>query len=144
MKKLLYILPIAVVLCLNSCSNNENYDEVPQSIIEFITQYWPSPIIENYTHPNDNEYNVTIKNGPSIEFDGDYSWTEADGNGLELPQVFLYDQLPSKLYEYLESMEYLNEVFKVERTPRTYTLELLNTEIYYDIATGAVSGRQQS
>lgn len=123
---------------LGACSSNEDYDEVPSPIIMFITQYWPNPIIENYSHPSSGEYDVDVKGGPSFEFDSNYSWTEVDGNGMPLPQVFLYDQLPQTLYDYLEGGSYLDQVFEVERNSKTYSLDLLNIDLTYDIATATI------
>lgn len=128
-----------VVVALMSCSENKDYDEVPQPIITFITKYWPNPIIEEYSHPSPQKYEVDIKNGPSLDFDGNYLWTEVDGEGMPLPEIFLYDQLPSDLYDYLQAGSYTNDVFEVERTSKTYSLELLNINIYYDIQTGRIT-----
>lgn len=136
MKKLFALIFVTAIL--TACTDNEAYDDVPQPIISFITQYWPNPIIESYAQPTANKYEVDIKNGPSLEFDGNYSWTDVDGEGLPLPKEFLFDQLPDKLYEYLEGGEYLNQVFEVERNVRTYKLDLLNIDLSYDISTGAV------
>lgn len=136
MKKFLSILFIVSVLC--SCTDNEAYDDVPEPIITFITQYWPNPVIESYSQPSANKYEVDIKNGPSLEFDGEYSWTEVNGLGMPLPQIFLYDQLPQKLYDYLQAGEYLNQVFEVERNSTTYSLDLQTIDLYYDISSGTI------
>ena len=136
MKKFLSILFIVSVLC--SCTDNEAYDDVPEPIITFITQYWPNPVIESYSQPSANKYRVDIKNGPSLEFDGEYSWTEVNGLGMPLPQIFLYDQLPQKLYDYLQTGEYLNQVFEVERNSTTYSLDLQTIDLYYDISSGTI------
>ena len=139
MKKFLpALMLLAATLGIAACSDNKDYDEVPEPIIMFLTKYWPNPIIENYSHPNSNTYEVDIKNGPSFVFNGDYDWTEADGEGLPLPEVFLYDQLPSTLYNYLEGGEYLNQVFEIERNARTYELSLLNINLTYDISTDSI------
>lgn len=137
MKKI--ILSLALVCGLCACSDNTNtYDEMPETIQQFISHYWPNPEIESYTHPSANLYAVDIKNGPSIEFDASYSWTDVDGDGLPLPGEFLYDQLPSPLYQYLEGGGYLNQVFEAERNSKTYELDLLNFDLTYDIATGTI------
>ena len=138
MKKMMCMLLVGATLW--ACSDNEAYDELPAPIVTFITKYWPNPVIDSYVQPSADEYEVVIKNGPSLTFDGNYSWTEVDGNGLPLPQIFLYDQLPGTLYDYLEAGSYLGSVFKVERDSQTYSVELLNFDIKYDVATGAVSG----
>ena len=137
MKKLALIFLLTATLW--SCSSNEGYDELPAPIVTFITKYWPNPVIETYSHPSADEYVVDIKDGPKLEFDENYSWTDVDGVGMPLPQVFLFDQLPGALYEYLEAGSYTNQVFEVERNARTYELELLNIDLTYDIATGKIT-----
>lgn len=136
MKKILSLLLVCTALW--ACSSNEEYDNVPEPIITFITQYWPNPVIESYSHPSDGDYKMEIKDGPGLEFDADYRWTMIDGNGLELPQVFLFNELPGKLYEYLEGGEFLDQVFSIQRDSKTYELSLLNSDISYDIATATV------
>lgn len=131
------LLFIGTIL-LWACSSNEEYDNVPEPILTFITQYWPNPVIEVYSHPNDNRYEVGIKNGPTLDFNGNYEWIQIDGDGMELPQILLYDELPSPLYEYLESGEYLNEVMEMERSSTRYYLDLLNSYITYDISTSQI------
>lgn len=123
-----------------ACSNNDDnyYNEVPQPIITFITQYWPNPVIREYSHPSSNVYEIEIKNGPSLDFDGNFAWTEIDGNGMPLLRELLYDQLPTELYQYLESGSYLEQVFEVDRNARTYNVDLLNVDLVYDIATGVI------
>lgn len=136
MKKLLLSLLIFAGLC--SCSSNEDYDNVPEPIISFITQYWPNPVIDSYSHPSSNVYDVNIKDGPSLEFGGDYSWTEIDGNGMPLPETLLFNELPETLYDYLEGGEYLNQVMEMERNNRYYYLDLLNFNLTYDISTQTI------
>lgn len=131
MKKL--FLGLIITLGLLSCSKNEAYDEVPETIIMFITHYWPNPVIETYSHPSENRYEIIVKNGPTLDFDGDYSWTDIDGNGMPLPEVLLFNELPQKLYDYLEGGEYLNQVFEMERDSNGYKVTLLNVDVSYDI-----------
>ena len=113
------------------------WNELPDPIAKFIDEYWPGSFARSYTHDDDG-YTVQIANGPQIVFDTGYQWTGIDGKGLPLPQQLLFDQLPAALYDYLESGEYLNQVFGVGRDARQYTVELLDQELVYTIATGTV------
>ncbi len=53
----------------------------------------------------------------------------------------LFDQLPPKLYDYLQETEQLNSVFSMERDKDYYTLTLLDSMLRYTIATGAMTMR---
>ena len=142
MKKILSTLMI--IAALYSCDSNNNiYDSLPQPISSFISTYWPNPSIASYTQPSSGKYEVTIKYGPTLDFDSNYRWTEIDGNGMPLPEMLLSDQLPEKLYDYLEGAAYLNDVFEIERDSKTYTVELnLDITLVYDIATKTIRGVQ--
>lgn len=135
MKKYVFPLFLTALLTFWACSNNDEYNEVPSPILTFITQYWPNPVIAEYNQTSNNEYIVEIKDGPGFEFNEEYIWIKVDGNGLPLPQVFLYDQLPNVLYEYLESGSYLNEVIVIEKSDGVYSLELVDCKIAYDTVT---------
>lgn len=126
-------------LCAGSCSNNDEYGELPGKIAEFVSTYFPGQAVESYTHSGAN-YHVRIKNGPGLTFGDNYSWTAVDGYGLPLPQVMLFDQLPPKLYGYLQDSRQLDSVFGMERDTRRYVLTLLDSSLTYDIATGELSG----
>lgn len=138
MKKLLLTIILPAVLVLCACHSNHYYDELPRPIAEFLSSYWADPDIESYSQPSADRYIVIIKNGPSLIFNGDYLWTEIDGNGLPLPQIVLYDQLPTDLYDYIESGSQLNQVFSLSRDPREYRVSLLDSNLVYDIQTRTV------
>lgn len=137
MKRILMALCI-IALGLCSCSQDEHFGELPRTVSTFITQYWPDPGISSYTHPSADEYVVAVRNGPVITFNASYVWTSIDGGGIPLPEQLLFDQLPDPLYRYLVECEYTGQVFKIDRTPRLYTLQLLNHSLTYDPATQAV------
>ena len=83
---------------------------------------------------------MRVDDGPGITFDSDYAWEIVDGYGMPLPQVLLFDQLPPKLYAYLQDSQQLDSVFSMERDSRRYTLSLLNADLVYDIKTEEISG----
>ncbi len=139
MKRIIYILPLLLLTLMAACHSNENYDQLPDPIVTFITEYWPDPNIAAYVKPTADTYVVTIKNGPTLTFNGNYEWTEVNGNGLPLPQVFLYDRLPDKLYSYLDATEALDQVFDVKRTALQYDLKLLDSELTYIVGSGDIT-----
>lgn len=139
--KRLFLTLFLIVPLLWSCQSSDEYDALPRSISTFVSQYWPNPDIESYTHPGPDVYVVVIHNGPRLTFDAAYAWTEIDGLGLPLPDNLLFNELPDPLYRYLTETEATDAVFGMARNPRAYTLQLLESSLTYDIATQAVSVR---
>lgn len=74
-----------------------------------------------------------------MTFDKNYEWTDVNGNGVVLPQQFLYDKLPGKLYEYIESLEAQNSVYRVVRTSTLITVTLLDSQLTYNQDTGDIT-----
>ena len=110
---------------LTACDNDNNpWDNIPQNIAEFIEQYYPNFALESATD-NDSGYHIRLKNGPGMTFNADGSWTDINGYGMPIVQVFLFDQLPPKLYNYLQETQQLNAVFSITRDNDYYTLDLL-------------------
>ncbi|MCM1032223.1 MAG: PepSY-like domain-containing protein [Odoribacter sp.] len=139
MKKLIYIIIALAASAVWSCQSSDIFKELPQTVSRFVSDYWPNPAIESFTQPHPDTIKVVIKNGPTLTFDSDYLWTEIDGNGMPLPQIFLFDQLPDKLYDYISGGDMTGEVFDVSRNPRLYTVKLLDSHLRYDIATATVT-----
>lgn len=139
MKRILSILLATIALVIVSCQSSDDYSSLPDPIARFVSQYWPNPDIENYSQPTANTYVVTIRNSATLTFNSDYAWTEIDGNGMPLPEVLLYDQLPEPLYEYLEGDEVIGQVFSVSRDTKKYSVSLLSTTLHYDISTGKIN-----
>ena len=132
-------MSVAMLFVATSCHSDDEWDEMPQEIADFVSRYFPGEGIGSYTH-NGNTYHVRIDDGPGITFDSDYAWEIVEGYGMPLPQVMLFDQLPPKVYAYLQDSQQLDSVFGMERDSKRYTLSLLNSTLMYDIASGELSG----
>lgn len=132
---------MAIVLCSLpiSCDHSELWDEVPGEISEFINQYYPNSELVSVSH-NGNNYHIRIDNGPGLSFDSDYRWVDINGYGMPLPQVLLFDQLPPRLYDYLQETEQLNAVFSMSRDGDKYSLTLLSSTLRFDASTGKLTG----
>lgn len=131
-------LAITVLIFLCSCSSDA-IDETPQSIANFITQYFPNERVESYTSIGDGKHKVTLYNSATLIFDAENRWTEIDGEGSTLPEVLLYDQLPPALYAYLQATEQQRSVYAVSRDYIYYKLTMLDTVITYTISSGAIT-----
>lgn len=139
MKKLyLLLILLPLTLLAASCSDPE-FDNTPDQITKFTAQYWPGSSIETCVQDSRNNWYIAIKDGPSIMFSPTYSWVDIEGNGMPLPRIFLFDQLPAPLFEYLESNSMLTQVFDVKRTTEKYFVTLLNSSLTYSISTQQIT-----
>ncbi|WP_289856891.1 hypothetical protein [uncultured Muribaculum sp.] len=114
------VLVVAMVLFM-ACSHSL-WDDLPQPISMFITTYYPNSSISSFDE-TDNGYKVVVKSGPTMYFDSDYKWTEVNGNGVPLPSIFIYNELP-RIYDFLLERDEAAGVFKVENNPRSVILTL--------------------
>lgn len=129
---------ILLTISVISCTNNNLWDTLPEKITLFISLYYPDYGVSAATFDGANYY-VTIDEGPSMVFDSDMDWTAIDGRGMTIPQIFLFDQLPSALYSYLEETDNTSQVYTIKRNQSTYSLALLNTYLSYNISTQQIS-----
>lgn len=137
-KQILFLAPLLMlILSIGACSNSV-WDEIPSTISNFISEYFPGSGVSTFNEDDDNYY-VKIKNGATLVFDKEYRWTEVDGNGVQLPEVFAYDQLPPALYNYLQGIEQQGDVYCVKRDKDYYKLTMHDTVITYEISTGKIS-----
>ncbi len=139
----LSLLIFALIFGAQSCSKNDVYEDVPTSINQFLSHYFPNSVLESFSSTSSG-YVAIIKDGPGITFDKDNQWTSINGYGSPVPQVFLFDELPQTLYDYLEATENLDSVFIISRDSKQYKLQLLSSTLTYDIATGELTGAESS
>ncbi len=142
MKNPLYTpLLIAILFGLmitGACSNNV-WDELPTPIARFIAEYFPGSGVKSFNATKSQTYEVRINNSASLTFNSNYDWTVVDGNGGTLPAVFVQDQLPPPLLQYLQEGNDEDNVFRVSRDENYYKVTLDDTVLTYDISTGAIT-----
>lgn len=139
-KKYIWIISIAIVACCatSGCSSDDAWNELPSTISQFVSKYFPEQGVSGFGE-SDGIYHVKMKNGAALSFASDYSWISVNGYGGTLPQMFLFDQLPPELYEYIQGLDQLKDVYSVTRDDRHYTVSLLDSSIIYETATGKIS-----
>lgn len=130
----------ALTTLLTGCTDNEPSESVALTpeINHFISLYYPDTSISS-SYLSNGVYTVNLHDSASLQFNSANEWTKVDGRGATLPEIFLYDCLPSKLYQYLESTSNLNEVFSASRSATSYTLSLLDSTVSYNISTTDIS-----
>lgn len=137
-------LAILVTACafimptLTYCSDENDIEALPGKIQRFVSKYYPEISVENYTFTN-GVYGVGLHNSAYLTFDSSMAWTSVDGRGSTLPQMFLFDEMPEAVYQFLESTDALGLVYSATRTSAGFSLHLQNQDIEYDSASGTVS-----
>ncbi len=123
-------------MMFSGCSDSE-ITQLPGRIQTFITTYFPDGYISSVSETSSG-YVAQIRDGATLTFDKDCAWTDVNGNGEVLPEVFVYDQLPQKFYVYLHSLEEAGGIYRVARDAGQVKVWLKNTNITYDVSTGEV------
>lgn len=138
MKSNIYTLIIffATIFAVASCENDV-WNELPSPVANFFTTYFPGQEVSSYS-TSENGSVASVSGGVTVTFNKDNSWTDVNGNGATLPSIFLYDQLPPKLYNYLQETEATSGVYKVTRDCEKYHIELKDTYINYTISTAEI------
>ena len=135
---LLSLIVLGMIVVLGACSSDAA-EELPSAVSQFTTQYFPGLGVTSYNELSDGGCVVQLSGGPTLRFNSDYKWIDIDGNGVRLPQVLMYDQLPTELYEYLQATEQQSDVFVLKRDKYYYKLTVTDTVLTYDTATGKVT-----
>lgn len=135
-RRLFMAFAALVFLSVTSCGDSE-LDELPSRIQNFITTYYPNASVESVSEISSG-YVARIRNGATLTFDSESNWVDINGNGELIPSVLLYDQLPTKLYEYLLTMEKLNGVYRLQRNDKEIIVTLHDTYLTYDRATETI------
>ncbi|MCM1348416.1 MAG: hypothetical protein NC338_03310 [Firmicutes bacterium] len=131
-------LALAVIILLMGACNSDTWDDLPSAISQFVSEYFPFGELQSYTEEGGREI-VQIKKGATLTFDNSYEWIDVNGNGVVLPQQFLYDKLPDALYRYIESIEAQNSVYRVQRTASVITVDLFDSVLTYNQDTGEIT-----
>lgn len=136
-RRFLILISLLAGICFQSCHNSV-WDEMPAPIVEFVSRYFPEQDVAEYGSTDDG-YHVRLRNSAAITFNNSYRWMSINGYGGTLPQMLLFDELPPALYEHLQAIEELNNVYAVSRDTRNYFVRLLDSDLNYNIATDEIT-----
>lgn len=137
MKRIVLFIMLLVGLGMQSC-HDSLLEEIPSPAAKFVSKYFPEIDVAAYGEVNDG-YRVEMRNSATITFNDSYSWISVNGNGGVLPQMLLFDELPSELYQHLEAIEELGNVYAISRDTKSYKVQLLDSELTYEMATGKIT-----
>ena len=127
---------LVIVALMGACGNNA-WDELRSDVANFVNMYFNGEV-QSYTETDTGSV-VKLRNSATLTFDSNGQWTGVDGNGVPLPQQFLFDRLPAPLYRYIESVEQTLDVMKVQRTTEGYRVWFADSAINYDNVTETIS-----
>jgi hypothetical protein len=136
MNKIIYVgLAFALAFLTICCDDNDKVldeAELPQTARNFIELHFPQQTIKHTTRDED-DYQVTLDNGFSLEFNLDGSWDEVSGNGGDIPASVI-EGLPVSLSGYLSANYPSVPVIRLEIDRGNYDVELANyLELIFDI-----------
>lgn len=140
----LWLSTLAMILYLGSCATTSTGEEgwgdsaSEARISRFMSEYFPN---RSYTSAGQSDSTVVMRvsNGPSVSFDSTGHWVSMVGYGATLPQIFLFDQLPPNLYEYVQGLNATDKVYSVIVDHGLYTVDMRDTSVTYDNSTGTIS-----
>lgn len=142
LRRRVLLLVAVVMLALGSatlagCSDHDDeWDDVPQTIQMFLAKYFPGQGVSSVTHA-EAQWRVKLKNSASLTFNDSLNWTQVNGQGETLPQMFVSDALPPQFVEeYLQVTDNVGSVYAVTRDRELYTVVLQNYTVLYDAETG--------
>lgn len=136
---IILLLSVSSLLLTTGCSDDSNeWGGLPDKVQHFLSQYFPEQEVSDSSQSN-GSFRVKLKNSVAIVFNRNYTWTSVNGYGSTLPEIFLFDEFPPALYEYLTVTDNLKSVYSVTRDNTHYTVSLLNSTISYDKDTGEIS-----
>ena len=127
----LFSLFLMFAAIFSACSDDEPGTDLPQSITNFVERYYPF-LKYSAEAVASGGYIVEIENSATLTFNSDEAWTDINGNGEVLGEMLLYDQLPERLYDYLEETENIQGVYRISRNMKIYTVQLLDSTVTYN------------
>ncbi len=138
MRKIFLLMAIAgLMYAVNSCESTA-WNELTPDVSTFVQRYFPSADVASFNTLSTGSV-VQIRNGATITFNSDNVWTDVNGNGNVLPTMFITDELPEALVDYLEESEAVTKVFRVTRDADICTVELHDTSVEYNYNTDKVT-----
>lgn len=138
MRKIFLLMAIAGLMVAVGACESTAWNELPADISTFVQRYFPSADVASYNTLSSGSV-VQIRNGATITFNSNNAWTDVNGNGNVLPAMFITDELPESLVDYLEESEAISKVYRVTRDATICTVELHDTSVQYNYNTDKVT-----
>lgn len=132
MKKILSVIMLGVAMFTFAQDKVINYNQLPQNSQQFVNKYFGTKQVGSVLLDDDffsKEYKVYLANGTKVEFDGDGSWKEVDGNRNTIPTGFV----PAKITNYVKRSFPNTKIIKIEKDNNSIEAKLNNgLEVKFD------------
>ncbi|WP_353164919.1 PepSY-like domain-containing protein [Empedobacter brevis] len=132
MKKFFSVIMLSFALVSFAQDKPIKYNQVPKTGQQFINKHFGAKQVGSVLLDDDffsKEYKVYLLNGTKVEFDGDGSWKEVDGNRNAIPTGFI----PAKVSAYVEKSFPNTKIIKIERDRNEIEVKLTNgLEVKFD------------
>lgn len=123
---------VAVFFIAISLNAQINTAEIPGQLTEYVQKYFPSATVMQYKSEmefNGREYKVYLDNFTKLEFDTNYSLTDAE-NQSGLPEAIL----PAKVVDYVKTHYSNSKIVDWEKKRKKQEVELNNNlELEFDL-----------
>ena len=154
MKKHFHYIGLFLVSVLGllwtGCENIDVDDEgMPFALRSFADQYFQGRGISDYRELPNGNYELTISNGPTMTVSiipstnpitQDYAnLLSYNGQGETMPQNMAYNFFPEPLYDYIDGLESINQIYTFTLKNNIYTVGLLDTQVIYDSSSGKIT-----
>ena len=132
MKKFLSVIMLSATLISFAQDKAIKYNQVPKMGQQFINKHFGAKQVGSVMLDDDffsKEYKVYLTNGTKVEFDGDGSWKEVDGNRNAIPTGYV----PANITSYVKRSFPNTKITKIERDRTEIEVKLNNgIEIKFD------------
>ena len=132
MKKFLSVIMVSFALVSFAQDQPIKYNQLPKTGQQFINKHFGAKQVGSVMLDDDyfsKEYKVYLANGTKVEFDGNGSWKEVDGNRNTIPTGFV----STKVLNYVKKSFPNTTITKIERDRNEIEIKLNNgLELKFD------------
>lgn len=125
-KKLFLVVALAfVAISVKAQDKRIQFTDLPKAAQNFVTTYYAANQVSRVKMDKDllsTSYEVKLKNGVEIEFDGNGNWTEVDAKKKAVPQQIVNP----KILSYVKKSFPNNEIVEISLSGRKIKVELTN------------------
>lgn len=143
-----FVALLAIMNLLSGCEdNNVTDDSIPYCITSCMDQYFQGRAMSEYQELDNGYYRFSVKNGPTLVIDiiSNNDWNPLfdlisyKGNGETMPQNMAWNKLPADLYNYIDGLESINQIYEMELSGNIITVTLTDTIVQYNTKTGTIT-----
>lgn len=125
-KSLMTVTLLAIVVVANAQDKIISFAQLPKNAQNFVTSYYATDqvafVMEEKELLSGKSYDVKLKDGVKLEFDGKGEWTGVDAKLNAVPVKIV----PESILTYVKRSFPANDIVQISRSSRRYEVELTN------------------